>query len=76
MQLSCTEVTGSPAIFRCGHGVAAEFQWTQIVSPVSAVSTAPMGVIGMLSLENKATVSNHSSFSSSFLVLDLSRDCA
>ena len=44
IQLSCTVVTGSPAILRCGHEVTAEFRWTQIVSPVSAVSTAPMGV--------------------------------
>ena len=28
-----------------GHGVTAEFRWAQIVSPVLAVSTAPMGVI-------------------------------
>ena len=44
IQLSCTVVTGSPAILRCGHGITAEFLWTQIVSPVSAISTAPMGV--------------------------------
>ena len=44
IQLTCNVVTGSPAILRCCHGVTAKFRWTQIVSPVSAVSTVPMGV--------------------------------
>ena len=34
IQLLYTVVTGSSAILRCGHGVTAEFWWTQIVSPV------------------------------------------
>ena len=37
-------VTRTRAILRCGHGVTAKFRWTQIVSPVAALSIAPMGV--------------------------------
>ena len=29
------------AVIHCGHGVTAEFRWTQIVAPVSVVSTVP-----------------------------------
>ena len=37
-------VTRTRAILRCGHGVTAKFRRTQIVSPVTALSIAPMGV--------------------------------
>ena len=37
-------VTRTRAILRCGHGVTANFRWTQIVSPVAALSIVPMGV--------------------------------
>ena len=37
-------VTRTQAILRCGHGVTAKFRRTQIVSPVAALSIAPMGV--------------------------------
>ena len=39
-----TAVTGSRTILRCGHEVTAEFVRSQIVTPVAAVSIAPMGV--------------------------------
>ena len=48
--MSCTPsfiyavVTRIRAISRCGHGVTAKFRRTQIVSPVAALSIAPMGV--------------------------------
>ena len=37
-------VTRTRAILSCGHGATAKFRWTQIVSPVAALSIAPMGV--------------------------------
>ena len=37
-------VTRTCAIFRCGHGITAKFRQTQIASPVTALSIAPMGV--------------------------------
>ena len=37
-------VTRTRVILRCGHGVTAKFRRTQIVSPVAALSIAPMGV--------------------------------
>ena len=37
-------VTRTRAILRCCHGVTAKLRQTQIVSPVAALSIAPMGV--------------------------------